>query len=73
MKIVDFDFVIDLALSMNRGSGKLYTVDNDTLAYRGKMMEELGEIEGPKTVREWARDYAESTKTGKEFRFQKVW
>jgi len=71
--IVDFDFVISFALSMIRGSGKLYVLGGNTLAYRGGMEKEAGASGGaPKTVWDWAKNYAESPKTGKEFRFSKV-
>jgi hypothetical protein len=70
--IIDFNFMIDLSLSMNRASGELYTFGNNTLAFRGKMDEEVGEAGGPQSVRDWARNYAESPKTGKKFKFYKV-
>ena len=70
-KIVDFDFLIDLALSMNRGSGELYTLRNNVMAHRGKMEKEVG-TGGPQCLRDWARIYAESSKTGKKFKFYKV-
>ena len=70
--IVDFDFVIDLALSMQRGPGSLYVLDDSTWAYRGKMDKEMGKPQLPQTVQGWARDYAASPKTGKEFRFRKA-
>jgi hypothetical protein len=73
-KILDFDFVIDFALSMTRGSGKLYVLDGNTLAYRGGMEKEAGASGGgaPQTVWDWAKNYTESPKIGKEFRFKKV-
>jgi hypothetical protein len=70
--IIDFNFMIDLSLSMNRTSGELYTFGNNTLAFRGKMDEEVGEAGGPQSVRDWTRSYAESLKTGKKFKFYKV-
>ena len=70
--IIDFNFVIDLSLSMNRTSGELYTFGNNTLAFRGKMDKEVGEAGGPQSVRDWTRSYAESPKTGKKFKFYKV-
>jgi len=70
--IVDFDFVIDLSLSMQRGPGELYVLDDDTLAYRGTMNKSRGRPDMPRTVYDWARSYGESPKTGKEFRFRKV-
>jgi hypothetical protein len=70
--IVDFNFIIDLLLSMNEASGELYTVGNNALAFRGNMDKEVGEAGGPQTVRDWTRSYAESPKTGKKFTFQKV-
>jgi len=69
--VVDFDFVIDLALSMK--PGELFTRGDDEKAYRGGMVKKVGVNGSPvKTVRDWARNYAASSKTGKEFRFQKV-
>lgn len=71
--VVDFNFVIDLALSMKPGSGELYTCGDDVMAYRGGMVKKVCVKESPvKTVRDWAHHYAASPKTGKEFRFQKV-
>ena len=70
--IVDFNFIIDLSLSMNEASGELYTVGNNTLAFRGNMDKEVSEAGGPQTVRDWTHSYAESAKTGKKFKFQKV-
>jgi hypothetical protein len=70
---VDFNFVIDLALSMKPGSGELYTLGDDVMAYRGKMVKKFGGKGSPvKTVRDWVHNYAASSKTGKEFRFHKV-
>ena len=70
--IVDFNFMIDLSLSMNQASGELYTLENNTLAFRGSMDKEVGNVGGPQTVRDWTRSYAESPKTGKKFKFEKV-
>jgi hypothetical protein len=70
--IIDFNFMIDLSLSMNEASGELYTFGNNTLAFRGNMDKEVGKAGGPQTVRDWTRSYAESPKTGKKFKFQKV-
>jgi hypothetical protein len=70
--IVDFDFVIDLALSMQRGPGTMYVLDDSTWQYRGAMTKEMGKPQMPQSVHAWARDYAASLKTGKEFRFRKV-
>jgi hypothetical protein len=71
-QVVDFNFVIDLALSMNSGSGDLYTFEDNIVAYRGEMVKEVGVMGAPQIVRDWTRNYAASPKTGKEFRFQKV-
>lgn len=70
--IVDFDFVIDLALSIRLGPGDLYVLDDNTPAYRGRMELEAGGGSMPRTVHEWARHYAASPKQGKEFRFRKA-
>ncbi|KIM80108.1 hypothetical protein PILCRDRAFT_822621 [Piloderma croceum F 1598] len=71
--VVDFNFVIDLALSMKPGSGELYTCGDDVVTYRGGMVKKVGAKGSPvKTVRDWARNYAASPKTAKEFRFHKV-
>jgi hypothetical protein len=70
--VVDFDFSIDLRLSMNSGSGELYTLPDDVMAYRGQMEMETGVSGGPQNVREWAHNYAESPKSCKKFKFYKV-
>ena len=71
-KVVDFNFVIDLALSMTHGSGELYTFGDNIVVYRGEMVKEVGVMGPLQTVRDWARNYAASPKTGKEFKFEKV-
>ncbi|KIM80107.1 hypothetical protein PILCRDRAFT_9686 [Piloderma croceum F 1598] len=71
--VVDFNFVVDLALSMKPGSGELYTCGDDVVTYRGGMVKKIGVKGSPvKTVRDWVRNYTGSPKTGKEFRFNKV-
>jgi hypothetical protein len=70
--IIDFNFMIDLSLSMNCASGELYTFGNNILAFRGKMDKEVGEAGGPQSIRDWTRSYAESAKTGKKFKFYKA-
>jgi hypothetical protein len=70
--IVDFDFMIDLSLSLRAGSAELYALE-DVLTYRG-MMDKTASPggEGKGSVRDWVRDFAESPKTMKKFRFRKV-
>ena len=71
--VVDFNFVIDLALSMKPRSGELYACGDDVIAYRGGMVKKVGVKGSPvKTVRDWACNYAASPKAGKEFQFNKV-
>jgi hypothetical protein len=71
--VVDFNFVIDLELSMKLGPAELYTCGEDVKVYRGCMNKERGVTRlRARTVRDWARSYAASPKTGKEFRFNKV-
>jgi hypothetical protein len=43
-KVIDFDFVIDLALSMKLGPGALYTYEDDVMAYRGGMVRWLKKL-----------------------------
>jgi len=58
---------------MKLGPAELYTCGEDVKAYRGWMDKERGGTRlRDRTVRDWARSYAASPKTGKEFRFNKV-
>jgi len=72
-EVVDFGFVINLALSMKLGPGALHTYGNNVMAYRGGMVKQVGIKGSPvKTVRDWVHNYTASPKAGKEFRFNKV-